>query len=52
MKQLLMSAFLLIPVMLTADFDLKEGYTVKGKIASVKTSQKYAYVEKCQNFAD
>ena len=25
MKQLLMSVFLLIPVMLTADFDLKEG---------------------------
>ena len=52
MKQLLMSVFLLIPVILTADFDLKEGYTVKGKIASVKTSSKYASVEKCQNFAD
>ena len=52
MKQLLMSVFLLIPVMLTADFDLKEGYSVKGKIASVKTSSKYASVEKCQNFAD
>jgi len=51
MKQLLMSVFLLIPGILSADFEIKKGYSIKGKIGSVKSSGRFDSVEKCQNFA-
>jgi DNA modification methylase len=52
MKQLLMTVFLLAPLSLTADYEIKEGFSIKGKIASVKSSPKFASVEKCKSFAD
>ena len=50
MKKIFLTT-LLLPLFSFAEYEIKEGIEVKGKIASVKTSGKFASVEKCKNYA-
>ena len=52
MKKLIIASILLIPFYSAADFDIKEGMALKGKIYTSKSSSKYASVEKCEAFAE
>jgi hypothetical protein len=52
MKKLIIASILLIPFYSAADFDIKEGMALKGKIYTSKSSSKFASVEKCEAFAE
>ena len=51
MKKLLTITFLL-PLLTFAEYEMKTGMVIEGKIASVKTSGKYASFEKCKSYAE
>tara|TARA_B100001027_G_scaffold79552_1_gene54414 strand:- start:1760 stop:2035 length:276 start_codon:yes stop_codon:yes gene_type:complete len=51
MKKLLTMTFLL-PLLTFAEYEMKTGMVIEGKIASVKTSGKYASFEKCKSYAE
>lgn len=52
MKKLIIASILLIPFYSAADFDIKEGMALKGKIYTSKSSSKFASVKKCEAFAE
>ncbi len=51
MKKILTITFFL-PFIAFAEYEMKAGMMVEGKIASVKTSGKYASFEKCKTYAE
>jgi hypothetical protein len=51
MKKLLLSSVLMIPGLALSDLEIKEGYTIKGKISVIRDTAKYRSVEKCNTYA-
>ena len=51
MKKLLLASILMIPGIAVSEIEIKEGYTVKGKISVIRDTAKYRSVEKCNAYA-
>tara|TARA_B100001027_G_scaffold35690_1_gene22038 strand:- start:382 stop:660 length:279 start_codon:yes stop_codon:yes gene_type:complete len=52
MKKLLLSITFLFPLITFAEYEMKTAMLIEGKIASVKSSGKYASFEKCKSYAE
>ena len=52
MKKLLITTIFILPLFSSADFDLKDGMAINGKIYTSKSSSKFSSVAKCEEFAD
>ena len=51
MKKLLLASILTIPGIAISEVEIKEGYSVKGKISVIRDTAKYRSVEKCNAYA-
>ena len=51
MKRMLFIMCFITSLTVFSDVDVKEGYSVNGKIITVKTTAKYASAEKCMTYA-
>lgn len=52
MKKLLITTIFILPLYSSADFDLKDGMAINGKIYTSKSSSKFSSVNKCEEFAE
>ena len=51
MKKILFVVCFVTSLSAFSDVDIKEGYSVNGKIITVKSTSKYASAEKCMSYA-
>ena len=52
MKNILLALTLItLPSVVSAEINIQEGYTIEGRILSVKTAKKYSSVEGCAKLA-
>ena len=51
MKRLLLLAAFVFPFSMFAEIAVQDGYSIEGKIFSVKTAKKYSSVEGCSKYA-
>lgn len=52
MKNILFAISLIsLPSVVSAEFNIQEGYTIEGRILSAKTAKKYSSVEGCAKLA-
>ena len=52
MKNILLALTLItLPSVVSAEINIQEGYTIEGRILSVKTAKKYSSVEGCKKLA-
>ncbi len=51
MKKLLLVAAIVLPLSVSAEIAVQDGYAIQGKIFSVKTAKKYSSVEGCSKYA-
>ena len=52
MKKLLITTIFILPLYSSADFVLKDGMAINGKIYTSKSSSKFSSVSKCEEFAE